>query len=1260
MLVQKGSALALQSQTMKIMKYISITFLVSVFTPSLANPTCDTLLQSSNIQYLNSSQRSRYNISDPCMTTCANGYYGDFCRDLARFDALSVGPWNQAGYCTFGPGVLRTMTIDVSSLVSVQYTSKDSVLIGISNPGQPSTMGAMASVVSEISLYSRSIQPVLYPTPAGSLDALLVRKGVVYVARTVKVNGLNTYDIVVMTAPMQVQMLMPISVKTAVFDVCVDKGTVTSFVYASNQISACYPDKTCVLWVGFINTVSGMLIGADCQNTLYVSSTNKIFKVTKDGLSLYKTADTTIYCLTGIPSVNVLIYKSTNYMWQVNLGSGEVTNIPLGVAQTQQVQCSADVSEKNNQILIVQNGIIGTLEAVQQPCPSGSTSTALLCNSTKQCTACPLPPSDAYNVEGSVSCEWVCRAGFKQIGSKCVSSVTLPCPEYYRKSSVVSSLCIPAVMPWAGRGKYVTSTAYSEPNFLPAPSAPVYLIASEGNALIHAIPGYFYFSSNGGVSWIELSFSPYSAAKCPYIRENSYYYLSSRQGVLWVAFTQQRVEGIQHCLWAVNASEAVATEGSKTLKVVRAWVIDRKLCSATGEGGGVYVIFCKDNYVSYSGMQAGSVLSPFIGSPIPGYANGLLHESKFNGPTSLVAHDLRLYITDTGNCVIREVDIIRAIVMTVAGTPGTCLRNDGTGDEAMLMYPTILSYTAYDGVFLFIDRMSNRIFEFVRQFHALTSTVNTIQVSPFEFSSITSLAASDQGILVLSRRAYYVYSASQLPCPAGTSSLPGNAFGVSECRPCPMLHYSDADSGSCKPCSTPLCDIAGQLFVACQLDLDAHCGSCTNKPAEASKYIGASSIPGTLSGGGDCSWVYTPPCPKGFFASDSFGGSCATCPPWSTTASAGSGALSDCVCLGDGAWIDGVCVIPSPFASQPTLCHPLELCPSYSDPEPSSSFSIMSDCDSFDVDSPGGICPCNPGEFIQQFYPKICTVCPSGLYSPDGIRCRVCPYLTEPSLDKVSCQCTFGSMDTSLVQAEPRCVCNQGSFFSFSVGCRPCQQNTYSVSVISHSIGELMQPSQCIDCVPGTWALPGSTTCISCIAGQFRRASDLLCQDCAVNAYAPDPAVAVCVDCVETCNGRKETPCFGNDDLFMCSDCQAPRSNSDFNGKRDCATTCHPGFFESDGECVKCAEFSKNDCPPGNSFVECSAYVDSYCAPCVNETLPLNFAEWTYESDESDGPNLSCNWQCKSGYTLTLSKGTLNIFECTELGRKSLWDIFTI
>jgi hypothetical protein len=1202
---------------------------ISIFAFLSLADACSIYLQSNSIKYLTASQLVLHRLTDTCTTTCSDGYYGVFCQDLSKFSNLPMGPWNQAGYCTNGPGILRSMTVDVSDIYSIQYTKRDSTLIGISKAG------FTTSVISEISLYSRIITPVLYPTPSGTLDALIVRNGVVYVARTVQVSGLDTYDVAILKKSLSLSIATPIQAiqtKAVLIEVCVDKGTTTFFVYGGGKVSACYPNGVCNQWIS-ISTISGMISGPDCQHTLYASSSSSIIRINSAGYTTLRVTPSTIYCLTGVPEFNVLLYKSKNNMWQINLGTGATSSIPLGVAQTQEVVCSSDVSEKNNQILIVQNGIIRTLEAVQEPCSFGQTSQSLLCNSSAQCTSCPPPPANAYHAEGGVECEWLCLPGYAPIGSRCVGQVVQPCPSNYRADS--PGLCAPATIPWADKGRYVTATSYSSQLSFPTPNAPVYLLTNvhlpnEGSALIHTVPGQFFSEKNG--AWAALTFKAFSPFSCPYSGQNSYYYLSSRAGVLWVAFTMQRAEGTQHCLWAVNATNVVS---SGELRVIQAWTLDGPLCSATGDGGWVYAILCGYNYVSYAKLESGSTLSPVIGSPNPGYIDGVFQAARLSGPSSLVAHDSRLYITDTNNCVIREADLSRGVVRTVAGTADICQRADGV--EATLVYPTDLTYTPYDGFFLFVDRFAAQ--NAIRQFHVYTSTVTTVQVTPFLFAQITGITASHSGIFAQSQRQYFIYSASWEYCPAGTSSLPGNAFAASGCTPCPAFYYSDKVSGVCKRCSSPACTLPGQLLAPCQPDADAYCGSCANKPSlKTSKYTGASSIPTP----GDCEWVYTPPCPAGYYSNKDV---CSSCPVWSTSDS-GSTSISSCRCLG-GALLDS-CVIPSPFLL-PAACGPLEACDAYT--EPVSQFPILPSCTSLDTDSYAGVCPCQAGEYIQQIYPKVCTPCPAGLYSPAGRGCRVCPYLAEPSSFKSSCRCAVGTYDVDLTQ-DLSCVCGPGNAFFASIGCIPCPVNAYTPTPRAYdSQADVM----CIQCPEGMWAAASSSACVECPLGQFRQQEDT-CQSCQVGAYAPDPTTPLCVECSAGCNGRREIQCPTDSSLFMCSDCPPPRPNSAFNGQRDCATSCHPGFYELDNACVACAEYRKTTCPAGNRLVACSPYADAGCIGCVNSSMPLNFAAWSYKSDSIDGPNLVCEWQCMAGYSLQRFAS----WECVKAGEWNVWDLFTV
>jgi hypothetical protein len=176
-------------------------------------------------------------------------------------------------------------------------------------------------------------------------------------------------------------------------------------------------------------------------------------------------------------------------------------------------------------------------------------------------------------------------------------------------------LCIPSVFPWTDKGKFVTSKRYTGQLFLPV-KAPPYLITYNGPVFIQAALGKFFVSRDSGSSWDNLPVLPYTSASCYSSAQNSYYYLSSRSSILWVAFTIQRVEGTQHCLWAVNAINVTSSQGTQQLNVIQSWTLNSRLCSATGEGDGVFSILCGFHYISSAKLLSGSTLSPLVGSSI--------------------------------------------------------------------------------------------------------------------------------------------------------------------------------------------------------------------------------------------------------------------------------------------------------------------------------------------------------------------------------------------------------------------------------------------------------------------------------------------------------------------------------------------------------------------------------------------------------------------------------------------------------------------
>ena len=103
-------------------------------------------------------------------------------------------------------------------------------------------------------------------------------------------------------------------------------------------------------------------------------------------------------------------------------------------------------------------------------------------------------------------------------------------------------------------------------------------------------------------------------------------------------------------------------------------------------------------------MSQTSVVSLMAGGVTPGYQDGSLLASAFYGPSTIVYYNSVLYVADNNNCVIRQVDILRQTVSTVAGS-GVCARSDGA--PGATVYPANLTYSAFSDFLLLMDQYPN-------------------------------------------------------------------------------------------------------------------------------------------------------------------------------------------------------------------------------------------------------------------------------------------------------------------------------------------------------------------------------------------------------------------------------------------------------------------------------------------------------------------------------------------------------------------------
>ena len=1196
-----------------------------------------------NMQYLSDPQLKQYNMSN-CTVTCNTGYYGDLCQPWDSYSNLPQGPWNMAGYYTVGSGVIRSISVDLSDITQIQYTASESVLVGIFKQNTAN------SRIMQISLYTGTKTLILSPPvksgSPGTLDSVVVRNGKIYVARSFP--G-GTYDIVLLTGPESAQTLFSIKEPALLIEIYTDKGTQTAFIYTLyNNVMSCYPNNQCVPWKQYGGGVKAIVCGIDCPYSIYVSLEYTITKLTQTTETPSITDVNKIYCLAADTYMNVIVYGTSSSMVQVNLGSGMKYTFPsMSVSSS----CSIDISELRSQIMVFNGGALTTIESMQNACGAKQTSPAIFSNSTSKCTPCPPLPDNAKFVLGSVLCEWVCEETYTKLGSWCVPQVVQPCPAYY--IAIDGGLCSPSLQPWAASGRYVDSVQNSV--FLNANGYAPYIYASDGTTTIIAMNKNIYYLGMqnsmfslpivGATPFFQLMDTPTGTIKCK-INNNDYYYMSWQNGVLWAAFTTH-TNNYVHCLWALNTTDPAS------LVLINYWQLGARLCSvAYGNLTTVYTIFCGTNSVA---QLSGDDIVPITGKFAAGYSDGILSQSSFNNPSSVVHFKSRLYIADMGNCVIREVDLGRGQVSTVAGVQGVCQRSPTT-----LAYPFNLVNSAYDGFFLFMDQYQSETYPSIRQLHIPTFIVQTIKAS--SLSSPTSLVGFTDRILVAYQSSYYHIQASTLPCPPGTSANTGNALSFGGCYPCYTGYFSAPDG--CRQCTVPVCNMTGQLLMPCQPGSDSYCGVCTNKPP-GSIYTGPSSVPGSVIASGDCPWAYVPPCPAGYYNKS---GMCTSCPPFSSSI-AGSSTLTDCKCLGNGKWVNGGCVVPSPYYSPPAVCGPLSICPTYN--EPSSPFPILSTCNAYVTQSPSQVCPCDQGQYIAQIYPYSCMQCPSGLYSSTGRGCQNCPMFMVPSLSQMECKCAVGSYNMMLESSTPVCGCGPGMAFSMAQGCTACPRNTANSQVFALQGMKV----DCTPCNPGMVAPPGSSYCIPCGLGEFGPSYTGSCLTCPAGQYSPDPTMNACTDCKDDCAGQYETVCPTNASRLICSSCPDPRPYSRFNGNRNCTTDGLPGYYELEGVCTICTLFDALSCPKGWVLLPCTAYSDAVCMPCtsdngddtcaqcINTTKPLNYANWTYTPATPNGPNSICTWGCSDGYRaqpIPLPPGLGPLWECVQASAWSWYDIFTL
>lgn len=145
--------------------------------------------------------------------------------------------------------------------------------------------------------------------------------------------------------------------------------------------------------------------------------------------------------------------------------------------------------------------------------------------------------------------------------------------------------------------------------------------------------------------------------------------------------------------------------------------------------GILYVSDTKNNLIRQINLATGLVSDLAGVRGVKGTTDGLGNVAKFNGPTGMAISGNYLYVSDTDNCSIRRIDLTTTQVTTWAGTSGSCLdsANGSVGNNIKFVHPWGL---ASDGTYLYVvdsqDAYLSLAANLIRKIDFATVTVTTI------------------------------------------------------------------------------------------------------------------------------------------------------------------------------------------------------------------------------------------------------------------------------------------------------------------------------------------------------------------------------------------------------------------------------------------------------------------------------------------------------------------------------------------------------
>jgi len=143
-------------------------------------------------------------------------------------------------------------------------------------------------------------------------------------------------------------------------------------------------------------------------------------------------------------------------------------------------------------------------------------------------------------------------------------------------------------------------------------------------------------------------------------------------------------------------------------------------CGVVTYGGNVYVADTGNSTIREIVISTGTV-STLAGSPtVTGSADGTGSAALFSLPYGITTDGTNLYVADTGNSTIRKIVISTGTVSTLAGSPTVTGSTDGTGAAASFYHPA--GITVF-GTTLYVADTGNST---IREINLATGQVSTL------------------------------------------------------------------------------------------------------------------------------------------------------------------------------------------------------------------------------------------------------------------------------------------------------------------------------------------------------------------------------------------------------------------------------------------------------------------------------------------------------------------------------------------------------